>query len=362
MRILFFFSHPAQFLFCKNAVFRLREKGHTIHILIKTKDILASLLNESGLEYANILPQERGKSKLSILWSLAKRDLKLFRYARKYKIQLLIGTDASLAHAGKVLGIPCITTTEDDFSVIRNLGKLTYPFTTHILAPLVCDVDKWNYKKIGYHGYMKLAYLHPNVFSPNRAKVRIKEDMPYFLIRLSGLTAHHDFGAKGLNYSLLDEIISKFLSKGDVYISSEKKIPSKYNPYLLDIPVADIHHYLYYAGMLVCDSQSMAVEASMLGTPNIRISSFAGRISVLDELEHSYQLTYGIKPENEEAILMKLDELLDTADLKSVYAERRRKMLDEKIDVTAFLTWFIDSYPHSVQTVRENADYQLSFR
>ena len=37
--------------------------------------------------------------------------------------------------------------------------------------------------------------------------------------------------------------------------------------------------------MLVCDSQSMTVEAAILGIPSIRYSDFSGRIGVLEELE-----------------------------------------------------------------------------
>lgn len=361
MKILFFFSHPAQFLFSKNAIERLREKGHSVHTLIKTKDILSTLLDETGWEYYNLLPKERGNNKVSIVFSLIKRDWKLYRYVRKNKIQLLIGTDASLAHVGKLLGIPCITITEDDYDVIRHLGNLTYPFTTKIFAPVLCDVGKWDDIKIGYHGYMKLAYLHPNVFTPLKSKISVDSTKPYFIIRLSGLSAHHDFGIKGLSDEKLDQIIEKLLVKGDVYISSEKTLPEKYNKYLLKIPVSDIHHYLFFANMLICDSQSMAVEASMLGTPNIRISSFAGRISVLEELEHKYQLTIGIKPDDE-TIFDKIDELSNKPDLKEIYANRRQLMLNDKIDVTAYFTWLIDNYPKSMDVIKEKPEFQLSFK
>jgi hypothetical protein len=37
-------------------------------------------------------------------------------------------------------------------------------------------------------------------------------------------------------------------------------------------------------------------------------------------------------------------------------------MLSEKIDVTAFLVWFIENYPESVTVMRQNPDYQYNFR
>ena len=36
-------------------------------------------------------------------------------------------------------------------------------------------------------------------------------------------------------------------------------------------------------------------------------------------------------------------------------------MLKEKIDVTAFMVWFIENYPESAKIMKENPDYQLRF-
>lgn len=362
MKILIFLSHPAQFLFYKNTIVNLRCNKHDVIILIKSKDVLSKLLDELGWKYYNIHPFKRGKSKLSIIKSLLIRNYKLFKFVRKNKPDVLMGTDASLAHIGKLLNVSCITTLEDDYEVIKYLTQLTYPFTKHILVPQVCSVGKWNKKKIAYNGYMKLAYLHPNNFSPNKSKVKLNLDTPFFLIRLSGLSAHHDYDIKGINFQFLDEIIEKLSKKGEVYISSENKLPDNYAGYQLVIPVSDIHHYLSFAELLICDSQSMSVEAAMLGTPSIRISDFAGRISVLEELEKEYGLTYGYKPDYKIGILSKLDDFLNKNELRTEFQFRRQHMLSEKIDVTQFLTWFIENYPKSVKIMKENPDYQYRFK
>jgi len=261
-----------------------------------------------------------------------------------------------------MLGIDVITTLEDDYEVIRHLANLTYPFSTQILVPDICRVGKWTKKKIGYSGYMKLSYLHPNVFTPDKSVLHISSDQPYFIIRLSGLGAHHDFGEKGISGEFLDKIISLLETHGKVFISSENELPEKYGSFRLEIPASAIHHYLCYAQMLICDSQSMAVEAAALGTPSIRISSFSGRISVLEELEHKYQLTFGIKPENENKALNIIGELLALKNLKAIFHQRRDIMLDDKIDVSAFVVWFIDNYPLSIKTLNENPDFLSSFK
>ena len=37
-------------------------------------------------------------------------------------------------------------------------------------------------------------------------------------------------------------------------------------------------------------------------------------------------------------------------------------MLSDKIDVTAFMVWFVENYPDSVKIMKDNPDYQLRFK
>ena len=125
-------------------------------------------------------------------------------------------------------------------------------------------------------------------------------------------------------------------------------------PYQLRVPQDKVHSLLYYATMFVGDSQTMTSEAAVLGTPSIRCNTFVGRIHYLEEEEHRYHLTYGFRPENSETMFARVNELLamGTAALKAEWAKRRAVLLSEKIDYTAFLTWFIENYPQSVDVVR----------
>jgi uncharacterized protein len=364
MKILIYFGHPAQYLFLREAIKRMMTDGIQVKILIKTKDVLESLLKADDLEYENILSQIRGKSKVSIALSLFQRSLKFIPIVLKFKPNLLIGTDATIAQIGKLFGINRITITEDDYEVIKTLGDLTYPFTQTILCPEVCDVGRWKEKKIGYKGYMKLAYLHPNVFKKDASTLQLYSfPEKYVILRLAKLTAHHDFGIKGLNNDILDRLLEIFKEKAyTVFISAEGNIETKYQKYLLKIKPEDMHQVLAYSSMLICDSQSMSVEAAMLGIPSIRFSDFSGRISVLEELEHVYGLTFGIKTVDDAGLLSKLNFLLNLKDLSMEFQSRRAKMLSDKINVTSFLVWFISNYPKSHQIMQEIPDYQNNFK
>jgi len=54
--------------------------------------------------------------------------------------------------------------------------------------------------------------------------------------------------------------------------------------------------------------------------------------------------------------------LVNTENLKAIFAKRRREMLRDKIDVASFMTWFLENYPESVRTMRADSDYQYNFR
>jgi uncharacterized protein len=221
----------------------------------------------------------------------------------------------------------------------------------------------FNYKKISYQGYMKLAYLHPNVFIPSNIGLEIITQKKFCIIRLAKLTAHHDNNIQGLKEPEVLKIIEVLETKNiNVFIDSEYQLPDSLKMHLLNIPKNKMHDLMSYAKLIISDSQSMSVEAAMLGVPSIRFNDFVGKIGVLNELEHVYGLTFGIKPENPDELFNKLDELINQPNLKLDFAARRQTMLSDKIDVTAFFVWFIENYPESAAIMKNNPDYQLRFK
>jgi predicted glycosyltransferase len=337
---LFFLGHPAHFHLFRGTIENLKKEGHRITIFIKKKDILESLLKAARWEYINALPEGRRDGKWGIAIGVLKKNLKLLRFCLRERPYLMAGTSAEIAHIGFLLRIPSYVFSEDDYSVIKTFAQVTYPPAKHVVSPIGCDNGPWNKKTIRYNGYHKLAYLHPKQFQADKSIVQAYFDShtPYFILRLAQLNAHHDDGASGISNEFMIKLIKLLEQFGRVYITSEREIPHDFASYTLKINPLHIHHLLAYASLYIGDSQSMAVEAAVLGTPNLRISSFSGKISVLEELEHTYQLTTGIHPREEDNILHTLERMLSDQDLQSKFADRRARMLREKIDVTAWLT------------------------
>lgn len=364
MRVLFHLGHPAHFHLFKNVISNLKGKGHQVIIAIKKKDVLEDLLKSSGFEYFNILPEGRKNNKISIAVGQLKQDWMLLKLCRKHKPDIMAGTSVAISHVGRLLGIPSINLNEDDAEVVPLYAKLAYPWADKIIAPSVCSTGKWKNKAITYSGYHELAYLHPNHFTPSKEVVEkyFPIDEKYFIIRFAQLTAHHDEGIKGINKEIALKIINLLLPQGKVYITSERKLEPEFEQYRIKIDPKDMHHVMAYCSIYIGDSQTMAAEAGVLGVPFIRFNDFVGRIGYLDELENKYKLGYGITTDSVDKLFDTVKDLLGCENLNEIFQERRKQMLEEKIDFSMFLTWFLENYPVSVQTVKYNPEYQNIFK
>jgi predicted glycosyltransferase len=355
MKYLFYLGHPAHFHLFKYTIADLM-RHHDVLILCKKKDVLENLLKNSGWRYVNILPEGRKNGRAAVIMGLIKRDLRMLQVCREYKPDLLIGTSPEITHIGAVLHIPSVVVNEDDFDVVPLFSLMAYPLASAILSPSPCKLGRWESKAAKYPGYQKLAYLHPSRFDPDPSKVSslFGDKQRFYLIRLVSLNAHHDAGIKGISDELAIRLVRRLEQSGQVWISSERELNPELALYRLVLDPSDIHHALYFADLLVSDSQSMSVEAAMLGTPSIRVSDFVGKISVLEELEHRHCLTLGVHPNNESKLFSLLDRLLIQTALKVEWKKRRTQMINESIDVTSYFVWFIRNYPQGFYEVQKN--------
>ena len=165
--------------------------------------------------------------------------------------------------------------------------------------------------------------------------------------------------------------------------SSERPLEPQFEQYRIKINPLDMHHVMAYASLYIGDSQTMAAEAGVLGVPFVRFNDFVGRIGYLRELEDKYELGYGIHatPLAEDSDIRRNDGSLQLSGVEELYkrvealvnmseeqrqktwAERRHKMLSEKIDCAKFLTYFIENYPASAdETKKGDAEFWKRFK
>lgn len=361
--VCFFLGHPAHFHLLKNVANNLIKDGYNVDFLIKRKDVLEELLKNASYKYVVIRKKERkSTSIIKLVSSLVVMDLYVIKYLIKCKPTLFVGTYCPLI--SHWLRVPFFSVNEDDADVVPRFVRTSYPYATEILTPNVCNCGKWDKKSIKYNSYHELAYLHPNTFIPDKtiASKYVKFDKPFVLIRFAKLSAHHDSNIKGISIDLAKQIIEIIEENYNVYITSEIQLVKDLNRFQLKINPIDIHHVMAFASFFIGDSQTMAAESGVLGVPFIRYNDFVGKIGYLRDLEDSYQLGWGIRTDRSEELIQAVKSLSTFPNRDVIFKQRREKMLKEKIDLSSFLTWFIEHYPESKKTMKEYPDYQNRFK
>ncbi|MEX0967125.1 MAG: DUF354 domain-containing protein [Bacteroidia bacterium] len=364
MKIVFHLAHPAHFHLFKEAIQDL-QKRHEVMITYNEKDVLENLLASSSLKQysVKIKATTNTSSKLGLMTQFLSKNLGYYKTVKNFRPDLMLGTSIIISLMGKLLGRPSVIVNEDDFDVVAKTANVGYPFANYILCPHVVRTTRFDTKSVKYKGYHELAYLSPKYFHPDRKLIEPLFDgqEKYFILRFAKLTAHHDEGKTGMTPELTERIISLLKPRGKIYITSERELEPQFEPYRISIDPMDMHHAMYFASMYIGDSQTMAAEAAVLGTPSIRFNDFVGKLSYLDELEFQHHLTFGIPTSEPERLVSQVKELLNIPDIREIWAKRRQEMLAEKIDVTAFMIWFIENYPKSAQQMLADSHTQKQF-
>lgn len=342
MRMLVDIGHPAHVHLFRNAMRMWMNKGHQVVVVIRDKDITARLLDLYGFTYSVASVARRGTLGLAV--ELLEHDWGVLKLAVQNRSQLLLGSSVSITHVARLIGARSIVFSEDDADTVPTFSLLTYPFAHAIVTP-VCLTKSNDKKYLGHNSYHELAYLHPNVFTPDPvvlSKLGVQLGESYFILRFVALQAAHDSGAAGLSHSMRRKLVQTLSEHGRVFITSEAPLTEEFEPYRMSISPDEIHSALYYATIFVGDSQTMTMEAAVLGTPAIRCNTFVGRCSVIEELEHRYGLTYGFFPQDEERMFAKITDLLAERNLHGQWQQKRDHMLDEKVDLTAWMVDFVE--------------------
>ena len=362
---LFYLVHPAKFHFHKVQINELIRKGHKVDIIINTKDILEELVTEEGWKFTNIFPKSRKikgfhvylAAGISLLLSI----YRLWKFAYGEKYDLFIGD--ALVYLGRLKGTPSLYPTDDVLAAVPE-QKIWFIPSNYIIAPEVTDIGKYFTKKITYKGYKALAHLHPNHFSPNIdiLPLELRDGKPFFLIRCTAFGATHDINKSGIADKLLFSLEKMLLPYGKIFITTERRLPVHFNKYVLNCKKNEMAHYIAFAKIFIGDSTTMSTEAAILGTPSVEFDEYFYEIEQMIELEEKYNLIHCFSTNQNQEFLAKISELVLMPDLKEIYAIRRQKLLDETIDVSAFLIWFFENYPDSKNEYFNNREIQYRFK
>ena len=361
MNILIDINHPAHVHLYRNVYTMLVEHGNKVLVVVKEIPSAMKLMDLYDIPYVNIGKKDdnlmrKGMDQLVY-------DRRLLKIVHENSIDLGVGSSINIPHVSKLNRMKSIILDDDDDEVEPLFTRFGHPFADTILSPE--GTPRKSNKTVYVNAYHELAYLHPNRFKPDASVLQdagVEAGEPYFILRFNAFKAHHDVGVVGLTLENKRRLVRYLESKGRVFITTERNMDDEFKPYQLKVSPEKAHSLMYYATMLVGDSQTMTSEAAVLGTPAIRCNTFVGRIHYLEEEEHKYGLTYGFRPDEAEKMFGKIEELLAMPNLKEEWQNRRQTMLSEKIDYTQFLAWFVENYPESRKIMKDNPDYQWRFR
>lgn len=336
MRALFDLTHPAHVHLFKHAIRELAADGHAVRVTAREKDVTTQLLDAYDIEHTVLSTKGDRTYELATEWTL--RALRTTRFALDFEPDVVVShLNPTAVQAATVAGADSVVFNDQEASAM--LARLAAPLTAAYCTPSTYRAARGRPHR-RYDGFHELAYLHPNRFEPDADSLvehGVDPDDHYAVLRFVSWGAHHDVNQKGLSNQAKRRLIEMLESSGNVYITAERELPREFDAYRLPVPPELVHQLLYHANLYVGDSQTMATEAAVLGTPAVRSNSFAGDgdMSNFVELEQRYELLYSTDDEGTAVSLAR--ELLERPDTDGEWATRRSRLIDETVDVTAYM-------------------------
>ena len=298
MKYIFELNHPKHYYQFKYIMQMLQQNGHIVLVLARDKDVLLNVLQEEHIPYK--IFGLHAKSMLDKVLATPKLLFNYYKIAKNFKPNVII-SKASLygTVVARLLGVKAIIF--PDSEVVKLTNKIVAPLSSYVITPATFGLN-FGKKHIRIKGFFEDCYLSPSVFTPNEQVVEqygLKK--PYALFRFVGWYANHDVNNSGFTAEQKRKLLRQTEQKMHVYISSEKQLPKDLERYKLPTPAAEIHSVLSYADLYLGDSQTMATEAALLGTPAIRSNSFVGANDMTNfiVLEQKYKLLHNIRDYDE---------------------------------------------------------------
>ncbi len=306
MKVLFDIVHPADVLFFRDAIAKLRADGAAIVIASRHKDITCQLLAEFGEPHTPLTAWGGGMVRLAI--ELIRRDLRLLTLARRDRPDVMVGFGGvAISHVGRLLGIPTIGFYDTENARLQI--SLTCPFITEWHVPSYWHGPEAKGRTFRFNGFKELAYLHPRQFQPRletAIALGLSPDRDNFFVRTIAWGAAHDLGKRGWAADHLARIVGALGARGKVHLSAEGAVPAGLEALLYDGRLRDIHHLLAHCKLFIGESATMAAEAALLGVPAICSSAY--RMGYISELAATDLVTQ--LPGDATAILACADERL----------------------------------------------------
>jgi uncharacterized protein len=338
VRLLFDICHPAHAHFFRQPIAILKERGHSVLITSRRKEIAGELLDAFGLEH-EVLSGEGDAG--GLFGELVLRDYRLSRVVRKWRPDVMAAIGGIfIAHAGVIARARSLVFYDTENAKLQNL--LTYPFATRVIVPRCYAAWTPRSRTLRYPGYHELSYLRPPYFSADRQIAianGLAADRPTYLIRLVSWKANHDVGERGLSSDAVRNVAKQLGSRGKVMISAESPLPDDLEELRYTGQPAAMHHVMGHCAGFFGESATMASECAVLGVPAVYAAN-TGR-GYTDEQETRYGLVRNVRKLDTDSIQAALDWL---AAFPAGQGEvLRQRLLEDTCDVAEYVATVIEA-------------------
>jgi predicted glycosyltransferase len=331
-RVLFDLGHPAHVHLFGAVARALRGQGHDILLTALDREIILYLLARTDFPYR--VTYKRRKGRFALPAELALRTLATLRIARQFRADLLVSFgNPTVGLPAWLLRRPYLALTDTEHA--KEQHALFKPFATVIATPDVFQGDLGP-AQVRYPGYHELAYLHPEQFTPDPAHLRalgLEPGERFFIVRFVAWRATHDVGQRGFTLDQKRDLLRALAAQGRVFLSVEETVDAEFAPFVTSFPPEIVHHLLAYAALYVGEGGTMASEAAVLGVPSVYVNTLT--MGYIEDLQHRYGLLHRFTDGS--AALAQVRDLLAQPDLRTVYAQRRARLLADKINPTPWL-------------------------
>jgi len=360
MKILTDLGHPKNVHVLKNLIPLLKQKGHELHCVYREREHIKGLCQAFGISVIN--RGVGGTGLLSKFIYLLKTDYQLYKLAKKIKPDLLLSfASPYLANIALLSKIPMVVF--DDTEQNRLVQRIYSSFSDAIVVP-ACFGKTLSRRQLSFDGYYELAYLTPRYFQPDPSILKelgLTIGEKFVLLRFVSWHAVHDISHHGLSVEEKQELVATFSGLARVFISAEGELPEGLESLRLKTAPELIHQVMAHSALVFSEGATMASEAAVLGVPSIYCSDL--RPGYIDDLEKRHGLLNAFFRNGfKEALAKGMDILQDRGDSVKNLGVKRESMLAQSVDVVAFMSWFIDRFPESIEVMLDDPQYARRFK
>jgi uncharacterized protein len=333
MRVLFELTHPKHYYQFRQLIKKFINKGDEIRIIARDKDVLLQVLQDEGHHY-EIYGRHKKKMQGKI-FNIFSIFFSYRKIVRKFKPDFILSKASLYAVMARPFTRARLVITPDS-EVVWLTRKIVAPLSHIVITPETYTIS-YGKKQKRINGFFEECYLSPDAFKADKAiveKAGVNVQKPYFVLRFISWDANHDVGQFGFTDEQKSHLVEKLSRFGEVIISAEQKnIPPELDKHLSKVPPNEIHHLLHFATMYIGDSQTMATESALLGTPSIRYNSFVGPndMSNFIILEKEHDLMRNFR--DFDKMMSAIDVMLQNPSLKQEWLDKRNKYFASKPDL-----------------------------